>query len=169
MHIKIKNGKSKYTPFGGTFLISALYESMYISSYVDSQLKKAVPIEVIKHQSTLSKSLIMGFICGIECIMDMDYLSRDVALKDIWGLKGVPHSSRIGDWLYRNSNTAVPDDIVSNKAVDNIGKIFRDIAYKIIKKRKDFERKALTLDSDTTYIEAKKQGVSKKSYKVFMV
>ena len=41
MHIKIKNGKNQYTPFGGTFLISELYESMKIGSFVDNHLNRA--------------------------------------------------------------------------------------------------------------------------------
>ena len=58
----------------------------------------------------------MGFVSGIECIMDIDNLSKNVVLKDIWGLKEIPHSSRIGDWLYRNSKrTARPTNITSSQ------------------------------------------------------
>ena len=41
MYIKIENGKKQYTPFGGTFLISELYESINIGSYVDNHLNRA--------------------------------------------------------------------------------------------------------------------------------
>ena len=166
VHIKIKNDKNQHTAFGGTFLISELCESVKIDSYIDNHLDRAGSNRGYK-ASEYVKSLVMGFVCGIECIMDMDHLSRDGVLKDIWKLKEIPHSSRIGDWLYRNSKTVVSNDIVSVKAVDNIGKLFRKIGYKIIKKDKEFGKKELTLDSDATYIEAKKQEVSKKSYKGF--
>jgi len=166
MHIKIKNGKNQYTAFGGTFLISELCKRLGIESYIDSHLDGTGSNRGYK-ASEYVKSLLMGFVCGIECIMDMDYLSGDKVLKDIWGLKEVPHSSRIGSWLYRSSKTAFSNDIVSVKSVNEICKLFRNIGYKIIKKGEEAERKELTLDSDATYIEANKQGVSKKSYKGF--
>ena len=166
MHIKIKNGKNQYTAFGGTFLISELCKRLGIESYIDSHLDGTGSNRGYK-ASEYVKSLLMGFVCGIEGIMDMDYLSDDKVLKDIWGLKEVPHSSRIGSWLYRSSKTAFSNDIVSVKSVNEICKLFRNIGYKIIKKGEEAERKELTLDSDATYIEANKQGVSKKSYKGF--
>ena len=167
MHIKIRDGKNKYTVFGGTFLISEMCKQLGIESYIDSHLDGMTGSNRGYKASEYVKSLLMGFVCGIECIMDIDYLSKDKVHKDIWELKVFPHSSRIGNWLYGSSNTAFSNNIVSVKSVNEIGKLFRNVGYKIIKKGEVAERRELTLDPDATNIETKKQGVCKKSYKGF--
>lgn len=103
---------------------------------------------------TYVKSIILGLISGADCIMDIDNIKKGIE-KDIWNLDNIPHSTRIGGFLYKFG---------FERNIYAVHKIMQNIAVKTIKTS---NLQKVTIDIDATFISADKEGVSDYCYKNF--
>ena len=89
-------------------------------------------------------SIIMMLHIGGKYIEDVRLVDRDPVLKSILGLKNIPASSSVGDWLYK---------IGRGVGIDELRKVNNDLLDLSLSMLKTDE---LTLDIDATGIEANK-------------
>jgi hypothetical protein len=144
MPIKIERMEPKHTARSGLFLYT---EFMNIFG-VDRMILEYMPRPKSGRgydSCAFIKPLSMLLYGGGACIEDMKEIREDAVLRKASGIKAVPSSSAIGDWLKRISLTGGIEGMeIVNKAVTR----------KIIRKDK---RKTYTLIVDPTIIEAEKK------------
>jgi len=150
----IKKGENKYSPFAGTKLISDMINKLNLEDSLSNSFGFPMSNRGYK-PFTYVKSIILGLISGADCIMDIDNIKNDDVLKRVWGLKNVPHSSRIGNFLLKYG---------AGNNIDSMHDAMQNIAIKTIHEAR---LKEVTLDGDATFIAADKQGVSDYCYKGF--
>ena len=148
----IKKGENKYTPFAGTKLISDMIDNLNIKDSLNTSF--GLPKSNRGYTPyTYIKSVISGLLLGADCIMDIDNIKEDKALKEMLDIE-IPHSTRIGSFLYSSNPSKI----------DLVHRIMQDVSVKAIK---EANLDKVTLDADATFVKTDKDGISDYCYKNF--
>ena len=152
MNYIIKKGKNKYTPFAGTKLISDMIDNLNIKDSLNVSF--GLPASNRGYDPyAYVKSIILGLISGADCIMDIDNIKQDKALKEMLGIE-IPHSTRIGSFLYSSNPSKI----------NLVHRIMQNTAFKAIK---EANLDKVTLDADATFTRTGKEGIPDYCYKNF--
>lgn len=132
MPIKIERMEPKLTARGGLFLYAEFMKVFGVDRLILEYMPRPKSGRGYDPCAFI-KPLSMTLYGGGACIDDMKEIREDVALRKASGLKAVPSSSAIGDWLRRISLTG---------GIAGMELMNRAVTRKIIRKDK---RKTYTL------------------------
>ncbi|MBI4947663.1 MAG: IS1380 family transposase [Bacteroidetes bacterium] len=144
MPIKIERTEPKHTARSGLFLYAEFMKGFGVDRLILEYMPRPKSGRGYDPCAFI-KPLSMTLYGGGACIEDMKEIREDAALRKASGIKAVPSSSAMGDWLKRISLTG---------GIEGMEIINKSIARKIILKDK---RKTYTLIIDPTIIEAEKK------------
>ena len=150
---KIKSSKELLTSQGGAILFGEFLSRIGFYKSVNKHMSAPGNHKGYKPEVYLS-SIIMMLHIGGKYIEDVRLVDRDPVLKSILGLKNIPASSSVGDWLYK---------IGRGVGIDELRKVNNDLLDLSLSM---LETDELTLDIDATGIEANKYD-AKYTYKGF--
>ena len=150
---KIKSSKELLTSQGGAILFGEFLSRIGFYKSVNKHMSAPGNHKGYKAEVYLS-SIIMMLHIGGKYIEDVRLVDRDPVLKSILGLKNIPASSSVGDWLYK---------IGRGVGIDELRKVNNDLLDLSLSM---LETDELTLDIDATGIEANKYD-AKYTYKGF--
>jgi len=136
------------TSRAGLVTIAQLMDSMNFSELVDQYFPEPRSNRSFK-ASVFVNSMILMLHEGGSCLDDLRYIRDDKALCRLLGIKEVPQSDSMGDWLRRQGQVGV-------KAITEINRSVLQLAL--------HHRKKVTLDIDATLSASKNQN-AKWTYK----
>jgi hypothetical protein len=140
---KLKRTPERITAKSGLALYAEFFTAMGVEALMDRHLPQPGSGRGFKAASYI-KPLSMMLYGGGESIEDMREVRED-GLRELIGLKEVPSSSAIGDWLKRMGHRG---------GIEGIEKVNQEIARKVLRKE---DRQSYTLIVDPSLIESQKR------------
>lgn len=92
--------KFRATPFGGTGVIQQLLRNIGLAELIDARLK-LLKVHQPYHESDHVLNLMFNFVCGGDCLEDLELLRNDPAYLDGLGTRRIPDPTTAGDFLRR--------------------------------------------------------------------
>jgi hypothetical protein len=140
---KLKRSGEKITARSGLALFAEFFTAMGVEALIDRHMPKPGSGRGFKAASYI-KPLSMMLYGGGESIEDVREVRQD-SLREVLGLRGVPSSSAIGDWLRR---------VGQRGGIEAMERVNGAIAKKMLKRE---DRKGYTLLIDPTIIASQKR------------
>lgn len=140
---KLKRTREKITARSGLALFAEFFAAMGVEVLIDRYMPKPGSGRGFKAASYI-KPLSMMLYGGGEAIEDIREVRQD-SLREVLGLRGVPSSSSIGDWLRRMGRSG---------GIEAMERVNGAIAQKVLKRD---DRMGYTLIIDPTVIESEKR------------
>ena len=159
--LKIEKSKEKITPFGGSILLSDLYEKLKLREYIDSLFPAPGSNRGYKASDKIL-AILSSFMLGGSNIKEIDKLREDKSLRELLSLEKFPESSTINRWLLSSGKL--------KKSIKAINKLLDKLTAELLKKE---GITGVTMDQDATYIEANKDEAKycykgNKAYSILM-
>ncbi|MBW2040349.1 MAG: IS1380 family transposase [Deltaproteobacteria bacterium] len=140
---KLKRTQEGITARSGLALYAEFFTAMGVEALIDRHLPRPGSGRGFKAISYI-KPLSMMLYGGGESIEDVRGLRED-SLRELMGLRGIPSSSAIGDWLRRMGQRG---------GIEGMERVNDGITRKVLRKE---DRKGYTLIVDPTIIESQKR------------
>ena len=141
--------------------IADFIKSIGLEESLDFLLPKAGSNRGYKPSQKILSFLSSIMLSGEGRYVNIDRLRKDDTLKTVWGLKNIPHSTKIGEWFLKHGKSE--GDFATGRVKKSIDELSLNIALKALKAK---GVKEVIFDADVSIIEANKKE-SKKTYKGF--